>query len=480
MYKSIRSVAIPERLDDSLSGHLIREDGQEDLVFALWTPSEGSQRLSALLHTLIPPESGDREVHGNVHFNPQYYERAVQEAMAGGYGLAFLHSHPFPGWQGMSPDDVIAETKMASSVEALTGFSLLGLTTGSDGTWSARFWEQQTGRRYRRRWCHSVRVVGKKLKVDFNRRLVEEPQFGEMFRRTVTVWGKENHKTLARLRIGIAGLGSVGSVVAETLARSGMQYFTLIDFDEVQEYNLDRLLIATVQDISELKVIVAERRIKATATASTTDVRVVPYSLAEKQGYDAALDCDVIFCCVDRPRPRHILNHMAYAHLIPVVDGGIAVRLNDKKDFKGADWQLQTVAPGRPCLECLETYNNGDVSLEEEGLLDDPSYMQNLPENHRLKRNENIFAFSANLGSLEVMQLIELVTGIGGMYDVGVQRFRYNPGILETDVERICAEGCIMNELTAQADRPFTLWGRDLTAEAARRRQGRPLSVIKQ
>jgi molybdopterin/thiamine biosynthesis adenylyltransferase len=341
-----------------------------------------------------------------VSFNLQYLERACAEA---GCGLAFLHSHPGPGWQGMSRDDVRAELRMAGAVVALTDLPLLGMTVGSDGTWSARMWERSARKEYQRRWCHSVRVVGETLGVSFTDALVPPPTWRQEFKRTVTVWGEEAHGTLARLRVGIVGLGSVGSVVAEALARMGIERFALIDFDEVQRHNLDRLLGASRRDLGKRKVDVAARQILRAATAEKVNILRVPHAVTEEAGYRAALDCDVIFSCVDRPWPRQVLNHLAYAHLIPVIDGGIQVRFRRGR-FTGADWQVQTVGPGRRCLECLQAFYPGDVATEREGKLDDSSYLAGLPADHRFKRNESVFPFSANLATLEVMHLVALAT----------------------------------------------------------------------
>jgi molybdopterin-synthase adenylyltransferase len=156
--------------------------------------------------------------------------------------------------------------------------------------------------------------------------------------------------------------------------------------------------------------------------------------------------------------------------IFPVIDGGIDVRF--KQDlFSGADWQLQTASPNRPCLRCLGVYEPGDVSTEIEGMLDDPTYLNGLPADHRYKRNENIFPFSANLATLEVLQMIALTTGIGGIQNFGVQRFRYNPGILSLDVEKHCHKNCTSITIIGQGDKHFTLYGEDLGAQAARNRQ---------
>lgn len=464
------NVSMSASVHSELARHLIRTDGQEDLAFALWNPSVGTNRSTALIASVLLPLDAEREVHGNVSFMPSYLERACRSAMEHGMGIAFLHSHPFPGWQGMSQDDVAAERKMAGAVLALTGHPLVGMTIGSDGTWSARVWPSGGGLEEHHsplQWCSAVRVVGESLQIDFAADLRPPPAFRDLFRRTLAMWGAANHARMARLRVGIVGLGSVGSLVAETLARMGFQDFVLIDYDRVEPHNLDRLVTATVSDIGRPKVSAARERVESVCTAAGGSVRTVEYSLAEDAGYSAALDCDVLFSCVDRPRARHILNHFAYAHLIPVIDGGIVARFRDGV-FRGADWQVQTVGPGRTCLECLGTYDPADVSTETAGKLDDPSYLAGLPVNHRFKRNENVFPFSMNLASLEVLQLVALLTGAAGIRDFGIQRYRYVPGIVEQLPARGCKPDCDVRVQTGVGDKYFRLSGRDFAAERAR------------
>ena len=107
------SVATTETVNNALLEHLARDDGQEDLCFALWRPSRGHARLTALVHRLILPIEGERQVHGNASLNASYFDRVLGEAIEEDSGVAFLHSHPAYGWQAMSRDDISAERLMA-------------------------------------------------------------------------------------------------------------------------------------------------------------------------------------------------------------------------------------------------------------------------------------------------------------------------------------------------------------------------------
>jgi molybdopterin/thiamine biosynthesis adenylyltransferase len=469
------SVALSAQTHDELRRHLWRADGQEDLCFALWYPSEGETRMTALVAKAVLPEPGDRRVHGNASFLPQFFERALSEAVAADAGLAFLHSHPAPGWQDMSSDDVRAEAGHAAATLAMTGLPLVGMTLGAtDGAWSARFWEKAAPRRYVRRPCTHVRVAGESLAVTYHDSLLKPPRLKPELRRTVSAWGQPRQADLARLHVGIVGAGSVGAIVAETLARTGIRHISLIDFDAVESVNLDRLLHATRRDarVQRAKASMLARALSLSATADNFTAHGVEYSVCEEEGFRAALDCDVLFSCVDRPWPRAVLNLIAYAHLIPVVDGGIRVGVCRNGDLRRADWKVHIASPGRRCLECLDQYNPADVSLEREGFFDDPSYISGLPDDHHVRRNENVFAFSLSAASFEILQMLTMTIAPCGIANVGEQMYHLVPGFLDPPSFRVCTETCLYPSFTGKGDRVgIKVTGRHPVAEAARARR---------
>ncbi len=80
-------------------------------------------------------------------------------------------------------------------------------------------------------------------------------------------------------------------------------------------------------EVGTPKVVIAARAIPDSHTAVDMHVNEVPFNVLTTEGSAAALDCDVLVSSVDRPAPRWLLNTIAYAHLIPVVDGGILARV---------------------------------------------------------------------------------------------------------------------------------------------------------
>ena len=83
----------------------------------------------------------------------------------------------------------------------------------------------------------------------------------EKFSRTEMLIGNDGLEKLKDSKVAVFGLGGVGSFVCEGLARSGVGNFVLVDFDKVDESNINRQLIATVKTIGMHKVDLMRERI---------------------------------------------------------------------------------------------------------------------------------------------------------------------------------------------------------------------------
>ena len=441
-YEVVFADGAEREISTHLLQYLLKGKIQEDLCFALWHPSMGKSRYTGIIYKPILPGENDRILHGNVEFNPQFLARAISIAIKEKAGLAFMHSHPSDGWQGMSGPDVVAERNVLASPALATGLPLLGLTIGTDGYWSARFWTKN-GKTFQRHWCQKVRTVTQKnYKIYCNDRLLPPPQRKNVLKRTFDTWGVTHQANIARLRVGIVGLGSVGCIVAETMARIGIENIVLIDPDKVEEHNLDRLLYGTEDNIGQYKVDLASNRIKKHSTANKVKVHSIPLSIHDKQAYQEALDCDFLFSCVDRPVARDVLNFIAFSHLIPVIDGGVAV-LNKNKSFF-AHWRSHLITPYHQCLRCNGQYTTSDVVSELDGSLDDPSYIQNLPPDQR-NSNQNVFPFSLSVASMEVNMMIRYMVSQEWWPEVQQQDYQFLTSSIRINNEK-CNSNCIFQK----------------------------------
>lgn len=457
-------VAMTDEVNDMATKHLLSffEQGelQEELCFGLWSPSRGGSRVTAILDRVLLPEEDERLLHGGASFQPSYLSRAVRTAVMEEKGLAFMHSHPSVGWQGMSSPDVVAEQEVIAPPARATGLPLVGLTVGADGYWSARFWSRAKDAT-ERHWCAKVRVVGEaRYAVYFNDALVPAPRRRNVLRRTFDTWGVEAQGKIARLKIGIVGVGSVGSVVAEAVARLGVGHITLVDHDVVEEHNLDRLLYATAKDVGRSKVELAKELVEAHATAESPNVRAIPLSVHHGSAYKAILDCDAIFSCVDRPVARDVLNYVSQAHLIPVVDGGVAIETDHRHGtLSSAHWRAHLSTPRHRCLRCLRQYSTGMVVTELDGSLDDPSYVHNLPSG-AVPRNENVFPFSLSAAAMQVNLLIRYMLSQSWWPIVHQQDCQFVLSKLDV-LNGQCVEHCSFNAMQSTGDRstpPYLVW----------------------
>lgn len=82
------------------------------------------------------------------------------------------------------------------------------------------------------------------------------------FARTEQLLGTPAMEKIKRSRVAIFGLGAVGSFAAEALARSGIGYLRLVDFDRVDASNINRQLFALHSTIGMEKARLAQDRVR--------------------------------------------------------------------------------------------------------------------------------------------------------------------------------------------------------------------------
>lgn len=463
------SVAMTAEVAGVLRAHLDRLDGQEDICLATYRPSTGATRRTALITSVVAPEPGERHVHGNASIEGDYVIRAAVVAQARGDGLALCHSHPRArGWQAMSRPDRDAESSFANLVRELTGFPLVGITYASgDDSWSARHWDTGAGTRVSPTHSTNVRVIGDTLRLSWNDALSRPEQPTRSQRRSVSCWGDFVHADLTRRRVLVVGAGSVGLDVAVRLAATGMLRVGVMDFDAVKVHNLDRLIGATPLDaaLGRAKVDVARRLMTLAATARKPAFEFYEHSICEPEGHAAALDYDVIVCCVDSPWARAVLNQIAYADLIPVIDGGIGIDVFEDGGMRSATWRTHVIRPGRPCLVCNEQLSPADIALDIQGLLDDPAYIAGA--GRRPDDGQNVALLSVSVTASLLAQFVSLNVGVGGIGAPGPLQYHLSTHALEHLAVETGA-GCAYEAAVAAGDARQDLSGPHPVAHDAR------------
>ena len=465
------SVAMTAASEVELVRRLDRDDGQEDICLATYRPSTGLTRRTALIREVVPPEPGDRFVHGNATVTAEYMLRGAEIAQRDGSGVVLLHSHPgATHWQPMSPPDRDCEASYANLARELTGLPLVGMTLATGNrTWSARHWDVGVGRTVDCTHCTNVRVIGHMLALSWNDAVLPPPASNRSQTRTVSAWGEERQSDLVRRKVLVVGAGSVGLDVIVRLAASGLCELTVMDFDLVEPHNLDRLIGAARRDacLKRPKIGVARREARKAATSRSFRIETSDRSVCEPGGLQLALDQDLIVSCVDRPWPRAVLNSLAYSDLIPVIDGGIAIDTFDSHEMRGATWRSHVIRPGRPCMSCNRQLDLGSVALDQQGLLDDPDYIHGARRG-RTPVSPNVAPLSVNVVASLFAQYVSFSIAPCGFGDPGPLQHVLNTHHLEQR-DDTTNQHCPVEAAEVVGDKRVSLTG--VHQDAERKRQ---------
>ena len=307
-----------------------------------------------LVHELaeVPESAYVRRTASQVSLRPEYcIELAARARKAGpGAGVVLAHTHVGKdALNAFSSVDDAGETPLHQYLEHRVQGAAHFSCVATEATLLARPMPCRT--------LVDTAVVGQVLV----KRVQEHVELNEIFDRQVRAFGDLGQRALQALQVCIVGLGGTGSVVAQQLAHLGVNQFVLIDPDEIETTNLNRVVGATRADVGRAKVAVAaETMLRISPRAQIKQIR------GDVRDADAQKELqrtDFIFCCTDSMASRAIINLAAYAYYVPCIDMGVSIgaRVGGIQHVAG---RVQYLAPGCACLVCTEKLDHNQVRQE--------------------------------------------------------------------------------------------------------------------
>lgn len=147
---------------------------------------------------------------------------------------------------------------------------------------------------------------------------------------------------LRQAKICIVGSGGLGNPIATRLAAMGVGALRIIDRDTIELTNLHRQTLFDEDDVGQVKVEVAARKLRKLAPHCR--IEPVPMSVGAANAADAVAGCDVVVDALDSVDARYALNAACVRLGIPFVTGAAV----------GVSGQAFTVMPGSSaCYHCV-------------------------------------------------------------------------------------------------------------------------------
>jgi molybdopterin/thiamine biosynthesis adenylyltransferase len=156
--------------------------------------------------------------------------------------------------------------------------------------------------------------------------------------------GPDGQTRIRAAEVAIVGVGALGSVLAEMMARAGVGRLTLVDRDYVEASNLQRQSLFTEEDAERglPKAVAAAARLRA--INSEVEVRPVVADFATDHAHDLLGTPSLVLDGTDNFEARFLLNDVCLRAGVPWVYGACV----------GAHGLALLVRPHvSPCLRCV-------------------------------------------------------------------------------------------------------------------------------
>jgi molybdopterin/thiamine biosynthesis adenylyltransferase len=225
----------------------------------------------------------------------------------------------------------------------------------------------------------------------------------------------------------VVGAGGLGSHIVQQLAFLGVGHLTVIDSDELDRSNLNRLVGSRFDDPipGTKKVDIAKRLVQS--IDPSIGVTAIPKDLRTRDAFDVLESSDCVFGCLDNDGGRLILNELCVAFEIPYFDLATDIPSDDKLYFGG---RIFLTNDSSRCLYCSD-----EISTEEaaEYLASREAKMEyqnvyGVRKAYLDNAGPSVISLNGVIASLAITEFIALVTNIRPPYKY--LRYSGNEGVV--------------------------------------------------
>lgn len=166
--------------------------------------------------------------------------------------------------------------------------------------------------------------------------MIDKVTIQEQFFRTELLLGSSGVNNLANKHVLIAGVGGVGGYVVESIVRAGVGHVTIIDNDVVDITNINRQLIANLDNVGNSKVTEFAKRIKT--INPNVNLTALPVFIEASNISELMLCCpDYVIDCIDTVESKLALIEHCLKNNIKIVSSMGAGNRIDVSKAKIAD-----------------------------------------------------------------------------------------------------------------------------------------------
>ena len=355
-------ILVTSRDHDRIMEHLFPGDGDEHGAILRAGVVRSGPYLRLLVQHVQPAEFGTDYVPGKFGYRaltPTFIHREIRQCRDSRLAYLAVHNHGSDRRVNFSRIDIEShERGYPALMDIGRGVPVGALVYGRRSV-AADIWLPDGTRRS----LGTYRVIGREVTRLYSQPRRERGSHPE-HERQVRMFGASGQRILEASKVAVVGLGGVGSLVTEYLARLGVGNLVLIDPEQIDESNLSRVVGATGVDVEicQLKTQIAVRH--AREMAIHTNLQPIAGDVSRDSAAQLLRDCDFIFLAADSMRARLVVNALAHQYLIPTIQMGTKIRSGKSGNIDDAMCAVRHVRPGTGCLWCNGLIDPTQLAIE--------------------------------------------------------------------------------------------------------------------